>query len=117
MIWSSTLTAHPPDPPSGSVALRHLVFGRASNCSLPSLSFSLLVDTVDGGRPRANAKLSVAPMEVVLVPSFLSAVTASVTEGAVARLPRLRTLLPRPLILPPPRLRTLPPEVAQLVGG
>ena len=39
---------------------------------------------------------------------------ARLAEGAVARLPRLRTLLPRPLILPPPRLRTLPPEVAQL---
>ena len=40
-----------------------------------------MMDTAEGGRPRANAKLTVAPMQVVLVPSFLSAVTASLAEG------------------------------------
>ena len=64
-----------------SMALRHLVFGRKTDCTLPSLSFSLMMDTAEEGIPRANAKLNVAPMQVVLVPSFLSVVTASLAEG------------------------------------
>lgn len=85
---SNTASSHDTrDTPIGgagavhNVALRHLVFGRKTDCTLPSLSFSLMMDTAEGGSPRANAKLTVAPMQVVLVPSFLSVVTASLAEG------------------------------------